>query len=182
LKRGGDSIIVNISSVSAATGHGSSIAYCASKAAVDTMGLSLARALGPEIRVISISPAAVATDFVPVRGRAGVVELVVVARDVHHHATADFELEVAIREFRRRLERRLQFGVRGRRSADGGDRCDQRATKDEIVPHHTPHEILSQPELQAPQPLRPSQPRLTGGRDVPLKVLRQFYNNRPTRG
>jgi 3-oxoacyl-[acyl-carrier protein] reductase len=72
LKKGGDSIIVNISSVSAATGLGSSIAYCASKAAVDTMGLSLARALGPEIRVISISPAAVATDFVPGRGRAGV--------------------------------------------------------------------------------------------------------------
>lgn len=72
LKKGGDSIIVNISSVSAATGLGSSIAYCASKAAVDTMGLSLARALGPEIRVISVSPAAVATDFVPGRGRAGV--------------------------------------------------------------------------------------------------------------
>jgi 3-oxoacyl-[acyl-carrier protein] reductase len=58
--------------VSAATGLGSSIAYCASKAAVDTMGLSLARARGPEIRVISVSPAAVATDFVPGRGRAGV--------------------------------------------------------------------------------------------------------------
>ena len=72
LKRGGDAVIINISSVSAATGLGSSIAYCASKAAVDTMGLSLARALGPQIRVIGISPAAVATDFVPGRGRAGV--------------------------------------------------------------------------------------------------------------
>lgn len=72
LKRSGDAIIVNISSVSAATGLGNSIAYCASKAAVDTMGLSLARALGPQIRVIGVSPAAVATDFVPGRGRAGV--------------------------------------------------------------------------------------------------------------
>lgn len=72
LKKGGDSIIVNISSVSASTGLGSSVAYCASKAAVDTMGLSLGRVLGPEIRVIGISPAAVATDFVPGRGRAGV--------------------------------------------------------------------------------------------------------------
>jgi 3-oxoacyl-[acyl-carrier protein] reductase len=72
LKAGGDSIIINISSLSGLTGNGSSIAYCASKAAVDTMGLSLARVLGPEIRVIGISPAAVATDFVPGRGRAGV--------------------------------------------------------------------------------------------------------------
>lgn len=72
LKKGGDSIVVNISSISGATGNGSSVAYCASKAAVDTMGLSLGRALGPEIRVIGISPAAVATDFVPGRGRAGV--------------------------------------------------------------------------------------------------------------
>ncbi len=72
LRKGGDSIIVNISSLSATTGLGSSVAYCASKAAVDTMGMSLARVLGPEIRVIGISPAAVATDFVPGRGRAGV--------------------------------------------------------------------------------------------------------------
>lgn len=72
LKRSGDAIIVNISSLSGSTGNGSSIAYCASKAALDTMGLSLARALGPEIRVIGVSPAAVATDFVPGRGRAGV--------------------------------------------------------------------------------------------------------------
>ncbi|QCI69399.1 SDR family oxidoreductase [Phreatobacter stygius] len=72
MKRGGDAIIVNISSLSAVTGLGSSIAYCASKAALDTMGLSLARVLGPEIRVIGVSPAAVATDFVPGRGREGV--------------------------------------------------------------------------------------------------------------
>ncbi|MCR0982782.1 SDR family NAD(P)-dependent oxidoreductase [Roseomonas populi] len=72
LRRGGDSVVVNISSLSGSTGLGSSIAYCASKAALDTMGMSLARVLGPEIRVIGVSPAAVATDFVPGRGRAGV--------------------------------------------------------------------------------------------------------------
>ena len=33
------------------------------------MGMSLARVLGPDIRLITISPAAVATDFVPGRGR-----------------------------------------------------------------------------------------------------------------
>ncbi|MBL6455218.1 SDR family oxidoreductase [Belnapia sp. T6] len=72
LKRSGDAVIVNISSLAASAGSGSSIIYGASKAALDTMGLALARVLGPEIRVISISPAAVATDFVPGRGRAAV--------------------------------------------------------------------------------------------------------------
>jgi 3-oxoacyl-[acyl-carrier protein] reductase len=72
LRRGGDSVIVNVSSLSGSTGLGSSIAYCASKAALDTMGLSLARVLGPEIRVLGVSPAAVNTDFVPGRGRAAV--------------------------------------------------------------------------------------------------------------
>ncbi len=56
--------IINVSSVSAFTGSGSNIAYCAAKAAIDTMTISLARALGPEIRVLCVSPAAVATNFV----------------------------------------------------------------------------------------------------------------------
>ena len=41
--------------------------YGGSKAALDTMALSLARILGPEIRVLTISPAAVDTTFVPGR-------------------------------------------------------------------------------------------------------------------
>jgi 3-oxoacyl-[acyl-carrier protein] reductase len=69
LKVSGDGIIVNVSSISGFTGSGSSIAYCAAKGALDTMTLSLARALGPEIRVMCVSPAAVATDFVAGRGR-----------------------------------------------------------------------------------------------------------------
>ena len=69
LRRGGDSVVVNVSSLAAVTGIGSSIAYAASKAALDTMGMSLARVLAPEIRVIGVSPSAVATDFVPGRGR-----------------------------------------------------------------------------------------------------------------
>jgi 3-oxoacyl-[acyl-carrier protein] reductase len=72
LKSGGDSVVVNISSLSASTGSGSSVAYCASKAALDTMAMSLARVLGPEIRIIGVSPAAVVTDFVPGRTRTGV--------------------------------------------------------------------------------------------------------------
>lgn len=62
-------VIVNVSSLSALTGSGSNIAYCAAKAGLDTMAMSLARVLGPTIRVLSVSPGAVATDFVAGRGR-----------------------------------------------------------------------------------------------------------------
>lgn len=64
MKKSGDAVIVNISSVAAISGSGSSIAYGASKAALDTMSISLARVLGPEIRVMTVSPAAVDTAFV----------------------------------------------------------------------------------------------------------------------
>ena len=50
------SLIVNISSVAAKTGIGSNVAYCASKAAIDSMTRSLGRALAPWIRVVSVSP------------------------------------------------------------------------------------------------------------------------------
>jgi len=40
------------------------VMYCASKAAVDNMTKSLARALAPRIRVVSISPGLVETDFI----------------------------------------------------------------------------------------------------------------------
>ena len=49
-------LIVNISSVAARTGIGSNVAYCASKAALDSMTRSLGRALAPHIRVVSVSP------------------------------------------------------------------------------------------------------------------------------
>jgi 3-oxoacyl-[acyl-carrier protein] reductase len=49
-------LIVNISSVAAVTGIGSNVAYCASKAAIDSMTRSLGRALAPQIRVVSVSP------------------------------------------------------------------------------------------------------------------------------
>jgi 3-oxoacyl-[acyl-carrier protein] reductase len=69
LQASGDGVIVNVSSIAAFTGSGSSIAYCASKAALDTMTLSLARALGPNVRVLCVSPGAVATEFVAGRNR-----------------------------------------------------------------------------------------------------------------
>lgn len=75
LKASGDGVIVNISSISAFTGSGSNVGYCASKAALDTMTLSLARVLGPEIRVLCVSPGAVATDFVEGRDRAALEKI-----------------------------------------------------------------------------------------------------------
>jgi 3-oxoacyl-[acyl-carrier protein] reductase len=69
LRRGGDGLVVNVSSVSAFTGSGSNIAYCAAKAALDTLTMSLARAFGPQVRFVSVSPAAVDTAFVAGRSR-----------------------------------------------------------------------------------------------------------------
>jgi 3-oxoacyl-[acyl-carrier protein] reductase len=64
LKAAGEGLVVNISSIAGVTGMGSNVAYCASKAALDSMTRSLARALAPEIRVVSVSPGLVDTDFV----------------------------------------------------------------------------------------------------------------------
>lgn len=69
LQERGDGLVVNISSVSAFTGSGSNIAYCASKAAVDTLTMSLARAFGPKVRFLSVSPASVDTGFISGRSR-----------------------------------------------------------------------------------------------------------------
>lgn len=56
MKAAGAGGVVNISSIAGVMGLGSSIAYAASKGALNTMTLSLARALGPEIRVNTICP------------------------------------------------------------------------------------------------------------------------------
>jgi 3-oxoacyl-[acyl-carrier protein] reductase len=60
----GGGVVVNISSIAAVTGMGSNVAYCASKAALDSMTRSLARALAPSIRVVSVSPGVVDTTFI----------------------------------------------------------------------------------------------------------------------
>ncbi len=69
LERGSGVAIVNISSVAARTGLGSSLAYLAAKAGVDALTIALAKVLAPQIRVFSVSPAGVDTDFVPGRTR-----------------------------------------------------------------------------------------------------------------
>lgn len=59
-----NALVVNLSSIAAVTAMGSNVAYCASKAAVDNMTRSLARALAPKIRVVSVSPGLADTEFV----------------------------------------------------------------------------------------------------------------------
>ena len=67
LKASGDGVIVNISSGAAQRGSGSSIIYGASKAALETMSMALARVLAPEVRVVVVAPGMVHTGFVPGR-------------------------------------------------------------------------------------------------------------------
>ncbi|MGH8668659.1 MAG: SDR family NAD(P)-dependent oxidoreductase, partial [Burkholderiales bacterium] len=55
--------VVNLSSVASILGTGSSIASAASKAALDTMTFSLARALAPEIRLNIVAPGYVRTPW-----------------------------------------------------------------------------------------------------------------------
>jgi len=63
MKAAGQGAIVNVSSVAGVYGVGSSIAYVASKGALNSITLSLARALGPEIRVNAVCPGLVETGF-----------------------------------------------------------------------------------------------------------------------
>ncbi len=55
--------VVNVSSVAGISGVGSSIAYAASKGALNTMTLSLARALAPLIRVNTVCPGYIDTPW-----------------------------------------------------------------------------------------------------------------------
>jgi 3-oxoacyl-[acyl-carrier protein] reductase len=48
--------VVNISSIAGVYATGSSVPYCASKAAINNMTVSLARALAPDVRVNAVAP------------------------------------------------------------------------------------------------------------------------------
>lgn len=56
LRASGDAAVVNVSSIAGVRGIGSSVAYAASKGALLTMTQSLARVMGPEIRVNAVCP------------------------------------------------------------------------------------------------------------------------------
>ncbi len=81
--------VVNISSVAGIMGGGSSVAYAASKGALNTMTLSLARALAPLIRVNTVCPGYIDTPwFTKGRGEAG-------AKAVRDSVVARVPLKVA---------------------------------------------------------------------------------------
>ncbi|MCF8469436.1 MAG: SDR family oxidoreductase, partial [Parvibaculum sp.] len=61
MKDAGKGSVVNVSSIAGVTGIGSSVAYAASKGALNTMTLSLARSLGPKIRVNAVCPGFIGT-------------------------------------------------------------------------------------------------------------------------
>ena len=64
MERRGGGAIVNITSVAGFTGTGSSMAYAASKAGLNTLTKSLARALAPsKIRVNAVAPGLLRTNF-----------------------------------------------------------------------------------------------------------------------
>jgi NAD(P)-dependent dehydrogenase (short-subunit alcohol dehydrogenase family) len=83
------SAVVNISSVAGISGVGSSVAYAASKGALNTMTLSLSRALAPLIRVNTVCPGYIDTPwFTKGRGEAG-------AKQVRDTVVAKVPLKVA---------------------------------------------------------------------------------------
>jgi len=70
MKQQGSGCIVNISSVAGITSVGSSIAYCASKAAVINLTMAFARTFAPEVRVNCVAPGFVDTRWHSARAEA----------------------------------------------------------------------------------------------------------------
>jgi 3-oxoacyl-[acyl-carrier protein] reductase len=87
MKRQTRGSIVNMASIAAVMGNGSSVAYAASKGALNTMTLSLARALAPEIRVNAVCPGFVETNWLQ-QGLGG---------DGYAKAKADYEARVPLK-------------------------------------------------------------------------------------
>lgn len=63
LRANKDGAVVNVSSIAGVAGIGSSVAYAASKGALNTMTYSLARALAPDVRVNAVCPGYVDTPW-----------------------------------------------------------------------------------------------------------------------
>ncbi len=56
LRANGGGEVVNVSSVAGVAGTGSSLPYCASKAALNNLTVTMARVLAPEVRVNAVAP------------------------------------------------------------------------------------------------------------------------------
>ena len=65
LKKSDRGAVVNVSSIAGVNGNGSSIAYVTSKGALNTLTLTLARLLSPEIRVNCVLPGLIDTRWLP---------------------------------------------------------------------------------------------------------------------
>ncbi len=63
LERSGGGSIVNVTSVAGLIATGSSIPYCASKAALNNLTIALARVLAPRIRVNAVAPGFIAGEW-----------------------------------------------------------------------------------------------------------------------
>src|SRR3546814_11983441 len=61
MKAQGFGAVVNVSSIGGLLGVGSCMAYSASKGALNTMTMAMARSLGPEIRVNAVCPGFIAS-------------------------------------------------------------------------------------------------------------------------
>ena len=79
LKASGDGVIINVASIAAFVGAGSSIPYCASKAAVVNLTTSLARTLCPEVRVNGVAPGVIEGEWLR-RGLGDAFESVIAAK------------------------------------------------------------------------------------------------------
>jgi 3-oxoacyl-[acyl-carrier protein] reductase len=79
--------IVNISSVAGLQGHGSSIPYSASKAAMNCMTQSLARAFAPDVRVNAVAPGPILTRWL--KGHEEHVDKAIAQTPMRRAATPD---------------------------------------------------------------------------------------------
>jgi 3-oxoacyl-[acyl-carrier protein] reductase len=103
------SSVVNVSSVAGIGGGGSSVAYAASKGALNTITQSLARALAPLIRVNTVCPGYIDTPWFT-RGRQEFAGRLVVARLHRHAAWQRRRPGAACEETRQRIQGRRHGG------------------------------------------------------------------------